>query len=189
MSGRNYSLEFAQAMDLLLELEGGYGRKLIALPGDPGGETYCGITAGSWIAWRARTGREFKSLAQATQSEVEAFYWDEYWTALHCDRLLWPASAVYFQCAVNLDPVSAMKCLQIAALARPIDGVWGPMTYRSIQTVAPPWLAVGILAVQSAFYAFHPERYEAGLQARVARVHAWLNETQRREGALPSQRS
>jgi lysozyme family protein len=156
-------------MDLLMKLEGGYAD----LAGDPGGATKCGITDLMWQSWRTSYGLSPKPLQAATEDDVWAFYWDMYWCPFHCQGVPWPLSAVYLQCAVNLDPGSAIKCLQIGVMARPVDGIFGPETQHRASVMPLNHAILQLLAAQSAFYAFHPERYESGLQDRVTAVYKW----------------
>ena len=79
---------FAEAVRLILELEGGYASD----PADPGGETKFGISKRSYPTL------DIKGL---TRSEAEDLYWRDYWLAAGCPSLAWPLALVHFDAAVN----------------------------------------------------------------------------------------
>ncbi len=131
---------FAQALKLVLELEGGFEDNRL----DPGGETVAGITRASYEEFCRLTGaRGAERFPGLSQSEIAAFYrW--YWDSQRVydaesggrrallEMVPEPADAALFQWAVNSGWGVAVRGLQAALLVAP-DGVVGPVTMRALR--------------------------------------------------------
>ena len=111
-------MNFDQALDLLLKVEGGYTNN----PADAGGETNYGITK--------RVAESFGYLGDMRDLPVEfvkKVYRQAYWDMCQCDDL--PESIRYdvLDAAVNSGPTQAIKWLQ-RTVGTNDDGVIGPQT-------------------------------------------------------------
>jgi lysozyme family protein len=130
---------FAQALKLVLELEGGAADN----PGDPGGETVSGITRETFVQYCAEAdGRgvgDFPALSATQVAGFYRWYWDQ---ARVFDResgasrpllemVPEPADEALFQWAVNSGWEIALRGLQAALLAAP-DGIVGPLTLGAL---------------------------------------------------------
>lgn len=146
---------FADALDHVLEMEGGFTDD----PHDPGGPTNLGITLAVFAAWRktavsaanrARLIRDLKAIDRAT---VTAIYRTRYWDAAHCDALPAPIAFMHFDAAVNHGVGTAIRCLQ-EALGVSIDGEVGPETRAAAARAS-------IAATLDAYAAIRERRYRA----------------------------
>lgn len=109
---------FERAIDLLLELEGGY----VDHPDDPGRETKFGISA------RAYPGLDIENL---TRDDAEAIYRLDYWEKAGCHRLPAPFDVLVFDMAVHSGVKTAVTMLQRLVGAEP-DGKIGPRTLAAV---------------------------------------------------------
>lgn len=75
--------DFHIALALLLRQEGGY---VSSTSGDPGGETYCGISRRFWPNWDGWeeidkiSDKKADEVFPSLQAEVATFYFDQFWT-------------------------------------------------------------------------------------------------------------
>lgn len=117
---------FANALRLLLEHEGGY----VNHPDDPGGVTNLGVTKEVWEEWRGRpvTDKEMRSL---TPEIVAPMYKRKYWDKIAGDHLPAGLDLAVFDFAVNSGPGRAAKVLQRILGVTP-DGDIGPQTLMAV---------------------------------------------------------
>lgn len=125
---------FEAAYKKLVELEGGY--KLIDIPGDRGGKTFCGITERShpdWGGWAIilAEGENSPSLPRL----VMDFYHEKYWAPVHADVFTDPEnSALVFHYAVVAGVRKAARIMQVCVGVKS-DGAVGPQTLAAIKDV------------------------------------------------------
>jgi lysozyme family protein len=96
-------MDFAQAVAIVLEHEGGY----VNHGSDPGGETNYGISK------RAYPKLNIKEL---TKREAIDIYRNDYWNAMNCEQLPPELRLMVFDCAVNQGVGTASKILKIINL-------------------------------------------------------------------------
>ena len=146
---------FAQALEHVLEMEGGFTDD----PHDPGGPTNLGITLAVFAAWkkadlgatnRARLVRALKAIDRET---VTAIYRARYWDAAHCPELSEPLAFMHFDAAVNHGVVTAIRCLQ-EAVGTDVDGEIGPATRGAVARMP-------VTAALDAYAAIRERRYRA----------------------------
>ncbi|KUO61797.1 MAG: hypothetical protein APF80_00085 [Alphaproteobacteria bacterium BRH_c36] len=146
---------FAQALDHVLEMEGGYTDD----PHDPGGPTNKGITLATLAAWRKReinpSNRaaliaELKAIAS---DDVAAIYAARYWRPAGCPDMSASLAFFHFDAAVNHGVTGATRMLQ-AALGADVDGEIGPLTRQRIDTMP-------IHKVLAAYAAIRRKKYRA----------------------------
>tara|TARA_R100000353_G_scaffold119350_4_gene84994 strand:+ start:910 stop:1449 length:540 start_codon:yes stop_codon:yes gene_type:complete len=127
------NFNFHQALDMVLEHEGGY----VDHPDDPGGKTFKGITGNTYTQWLKRkhpfeeveiTEEFMKSIPS---DHIEAIYLENYWNKCKCDHLPSGLDVCVFDWSVNSGPGRAAKALQRAVGADP-DGAIGPMTLEKV---------------------------------------------------------
>lgn len=128
---------FKQALDFVLEWEGGYSDH----PSDPGGETYRGITRRDhpeWPGWRVVERVKPENGETIFDPELEnslaMFYFDHYWRKASCDVIeqIAPATArSTFDMAVHSGPARAIKNLQ-NIIGTKMDGAFGPISQLAL---------------------------------------------------------
>lgn len=123
---------FSEALEILLETEGGY----VNDPDDPGGETNHGITVAV-----ARQNGYHGPMRSIPMSIVEHIYKKKYWDVCKCDDLPSTIRFEVFDTAVNQGPVMAAKFLQ-RALRINDDGVIGQRTIMTARQMKPEFLDV-----------------------------------------------
>jgi len=96
-------MDFAQAVAIVLEHEGGYSND----PRDAGGETRYGISK------RAYPKLDIKNL---TKREAIEIYRKDYWDAMKCDSLPEQIRLMVFDCAVNQGVGASSKILKLVDL-------------------------------------------------------------------------
>lgn len=142
--------------------EGGYSNH----PGDPGGETWKGVSRRRWPEWkgwsivdRHKRLREFPdSLYEAADLEahVKAFYLANFWTPLKCGEMPEPVAAKVFDVAVNTGSSAAAWMLQAALILSGAelraDGKIGPRTVEAVAKVGEPNILPRLRAVQAGYY-------------------------------------
>lgn len=138
---------FLQALPVTLEFEGGYADH----PDDPGGATNMGITQATYDRWRRRMGESARPVREIRESEVQAIYHEDYWTAGACDSLPWPASLAHFDACVNHGIRAAWRLVQRAAGSTP-DGIPGPNTYAAAGSIPVPLLVSRMLWERLRYY-------------------------------------
>ena len=137
---------FAKALDLVLQSEGGWSDHV----SDPGGATMKGITMDVYRRYKQRTVTK-SELRNITQREVEEIYHDGYWAPSHCDELPSGVDYLVFDFAVNAGSGRAAKTLQ-AALGVTQDGLIGPITMAQVNACEPKALIAAYSAAKERFY-------------------------------------
>lgn len=135
-------MNFDQAFEKLLGHEGGY----VLDSRDPGGETKFGISR------RAYPG---ENIAGMTVERAKAIYLRDYWGVTGCDAVPDAAKFDLFDMAVNSGPKAAIKTMQRAVGAEP-DGILGPLTLQSIQSMPPARFVARFNGARLAFMADLP---------------------------------
>lgn len=125
-------MDFDRAFDRLIGHEGGYSNH----PTDPGGETMWGVTRR--VAIQEGYQGEMRIMPRDFAKKV---YRKRYWDAIRAEEL--PAGLRYsvFDAAVNSGVKQAVQWLQ-RALDIGDDGIVGPLTISTAQTVHPLETAV-----------------------------------------------
>lgn len=116
------------ALKFVLRWEGGF----VDHPNDPGGRTNKGVTQKVYDGWRARQGLARQDVKLIDDTEVHTIYATDYWLPPRCDRLDIPLDTVQFDTAVNMGNGRAIKFLQQAVGAVPVDGRYGPGTQSCV---------------------------------------------------------
>lgn len=112
-------MEFKQAVNIVLEMEGGY----VNDPQDPGGETRWGISK------RAYPDLDIANLSKGHAKDI---YKRDYWNACMCEGLPESLRLMVFDCAVNQGVYFASMLLQKLVRAKE-DGKIGPQTLGQIE--------------------------------------------------------
>lgn len=116
-------MNFEQAIDIILKLEGGY----VAHPNDPGGDTNYGISQRSYP----------KLNIQLLSREIaKDIYKRDYWDDLRLDDFHPKLRLIMFDSAINQGKNRAIKIIQ-GLLKQKMDGVLGPITFAAMKTVNP----------------------------------------------------
>jgi lysozyme family protein len=102
-------------------------------PGDPGGQTMCGITHSEYNRYRRLHGLMRRNVKLITKDEGYEIYHENYWLP-HCPALPVGLDLQFFDMAVNAGPTASVRILQYA-LGIPHDGVWGRITTQSVAGV------------------------------------------------------
>ncbi len=110
-------MQFDEAFQILLTLEGGY----VDDPNDPGGRTNMGITE------RFYPDEHIESL---TVDRARQIYKQDYWDRCCCDELPGPLNLLVYDTAVNQGPIVAIRTLQ-RTLKIAQDGIIGPQTLQA----------------------------------------------------------
>lgn len=156
---------FQASLKLVLQDEGGNDDD----PADHGGRTSRGITQREYDAWRQLQHLPVNDVWQATQTEIETIYHDEYWEP-HCDDFPVGTDYLYFDMAVNAGPRRAALLLQ-GALNVTADGRIGPITRLALREADPIKLISAFTAAKQAFYlSLHQPRFTRGWLNRCAHV-------------------
>jgi hypothetical protein len=123
---RNVESIYRQAMQFMLQWEGGY----VNHPNDKGGATNKGVTQGTYNAYRRDKGLGYKSVRRITNNEVKDIYRNRYWLPSKAN-IIAECSAdlaiTHFDWAVNAGVSRAITTLQECVNTTP-DGVWGANT-------------------------------------------------------------
>lgn len=119
---------FIEALSFVLRWEGGY----VNHPNDPGGATNKGITQKVYDDWRKSHGLPAADVRSLSVAEMHGIYEGGYWVPPKCDALPSPLDQVQFDTAVNMGNGRAVKFLQQAVGANPVDGRFGPGTERCV---------------------------------------------------------
>jgi lysozyme family protein len=173
-------MSFQKAFPLLMYCEGAWKDNTIV--GDPGGETFAGITRQTWTDYCENN--KIDDVWPPLHVGVMTFYETEYWKPMHCDQMPEPIDAVYLQLAINLPykaingvhrPVSA-QLIQNSVGAWP-DGELGPDTLQRIRTMQPLDVVDRLLVAQLTHYTdVHSpsDNVFKGLIDRVTKVREYL---------------
>lgn len=140
-------MTFEAVLASLLAHEGRYANH----PGDPGKETYCGVSRRAhphWPGWgiidALRSRPDFPGCLDVhgpLQQAVRTLYLEEYWVGCGCDSLPPSIGDEVFDMAVHSGPVAARTCLQ-RALGVAADGQIGPVTRAAMAAADPRDLLV-----------------------------------------------
>jgi lysozyme family protein len=142
-----------QALDNLLEQEGGYGNN----PKDAGGATNKGVTQAEYNLFRFKKGQAHQSVKHISMDEVKELYQTGYWDAVKCDSFDHGVANALFDAAVNSGPKKAVIWLQealnnISGYKLAIDGVCGPYTQTATEDCHNPSALInGMLDLRLAF--------------------------------------
>jgi lysozyme family protein len=120
-------MKFEDAFALLLKHEGGY----VNNADDPGGATKFGICKRDYPN---------EDLSCLTIERAQEIYRRDYWIPVGCERHDLPEDLKFdlFDMAVNSGQDAAIRTLQTAVNAIPIDGKLGPLTIERINAI-PTW--------------------------------------------------
>ncbi len=119
------------ALANVLKHEGGY----VNHPSDPGGRTNLGVTQRVWEEWVKHDVDE-KQMRELTPEMVAPLYQEKYWQRVKGDDLPSGVDYCVFDASVNSGTGRASKWLQECVGVQP-DGVIGPMTLRTVQSMVP----------------------------------------------------
>lgn len=137
---------FDRAFEKTVGIEGGYSNR----PGDPGGETWRGISRRHWPEWEGwrlidrlkRNRAEFPESLEhdlALATATKAFYLANFWAALRCGEMPEPVAFEVFDTAVNTGRLAAAYILQgtlaIAGSELDIDGRIGRETIAALNRI------------------------------------------------------
>lgn len=120
---------FDQCLAALLVHEGGNDDD----PRDPGGRTSRGITQSEYDVWRTAQGLTKRDVWTASDAEVRAIYYTNYWGAVRGDDLPSGVDYCVFDYAVNSGVSRSSKALQ-AAIGATQDGAIGSQTLAATRT-------------------------------------------------------
>lgn len=121
---------FDAALNFTLAREGGY----VNNPADHGGATNHGITQCTYDEWRGAHGLLPQDVRLITDAEVRGIYFEQYWSAAHCQPMSPPLAAAHFDWAVNHGVAGATRTLQ-EACGITADGVYGPHTAAAVSAL------------------------------------------------------
>lgn len=130
---------FEDAFQMVIGHEGGY----VNHPKDPGGETKYGISKRAYPA---------ENIAGLTLERARAIYLKDYWGPAGCDAVPDGIKADLFDTAVNSGVRQAVKLVQ-RAVGEAEDGILGPRTLQSINSLAAPRLVARFNGARLAFLA------------------------------------
>lgn len=119
------------ALANVLKHEGGY----VNHPSDPGGRTNLGVTQRVWEEWVKHDVDE-KQMRELTPEMVAPLYQEKYWQRVKGDDLPSGVDYCVFDASVNSGTGRASKWLQ-ECVGVTADGVIGPMTLRTVQSMVP----------------------------------------------------
>ena len=101
---------------------------------DPGGQTFCGITARELDQWRLAHDEPIIDVRQLEQAEGYEIYLTDYWQPT-CPLMPPGLDLCLFDTNVNQGTGAGMRILQVA-LAVPVDGIWGPITQTAVTAIS-----------------------------------------------------
>lgn len=132
-------MTFDEAFEKLIGHEGGY----VNNSRDPGGETKYGISKRSYPS---------ENIKGMTLERAKQIYRRDFWDKCHIDEL--PESVWFdvFDTAVNSGVSRAIKLLQQAAKAEPVDGEWGPKTKAAVNAADPVYLSKAYNGYRLVYY-------------------------------------
>jgi len=160
-------MSYADALPLLLKVEGGY-----QLTDPPEGPTFAGILQTTWFNYLRQRNETYHWPPKI--EDVGSFYANEFWIPRHCDELPHPADTVALQMLANLPPYTGNRLLQCALQVDP-DGMIGPKTRAMFTAIPAMDLAERILVAQAAHYCANSASWAfRGLINRVTIVRDFL---------------
>lgn len=142
------SSAFVEALPFVLRWEGGY----VNHPDDPGGATNKGVTQKVYDEWRTRQGQPKRDVRELVDTEMQAIYESGYWRPSRCDALSSPLDQVQFDTAVNMGNGRAVRFLQQAVGATPIDGRYGPGTQACVSNCDTGEALIAYCNAREAYY-------------------------------------
>ena len=140
------SLTFHQALEHVLEMEGGFTDD----PDDPGGPTNKGIILKVFCRHTGRTlnqqtrARRVAELREISDALVQKIYQGRYWTPSLAAEMSGAIGFMHFDASVNHGLTGAAKLLQHALVSEharlDVDGEIGPLTMAAIRRANEPGL-------------------------------------------------
>jgi len=121
---------FSFSLEKVLKFEGGY----VNDPNDSGGSTNKGVTQKSFDAYNIKNNFQLKDVRQMTDSEIETFYYKEYWKRQKCHLVFPKLSFLMFDTSVNMGSGRATKFLQ-RCLNTNDDGNFGSGTLKLVNEI------------------------------------------------------
>lgn len=193
---------FDVALEKLLQKEGGWCN----VPGDKGGETYCGISSRSWPAWdgwriiaKAKIHESYeegpvafsKHLAgiPTLYGRVCQFYRTNFWSKACADTMPQALADEMLEQAVNLGVLRAVMFLQKACNALnfrqgqtlfkdlAVDGVMGAKTLAALESVLTSHSAGDVLRCLNLQQGNHYIALAAANPAQRKFLAGWLKRT------------
>ncbi len=126
----------ADTFDIALALTLGQEGAMSKEHGDPGGETFHGITQATLNYARERVAGLPLSVTDLTHQEITLIYKSLYFDGTKCGQLpTWMAIAL-FDAAVNSGPETAIRWLQ-EAVGVVVDGMIGIQTIAAVSSIKP----------------------------------------------------
>lgn len=160
-------MSFDEALDFTLGREGGYSNH----PADPGGETFRGVTAATYEAYRKRQKLPPRPVTEITENETRLIYL-EYWLGARCQDLPEKIATCVFDAAVNMGPAQAVLQLQ-RALWVDADGRPGPNTTAAALEADELRTCYAMLTLRREFYvALARKNGPTFIRGWIARVEA-----------------
>ena len=194
--------EFEAALEKLLKMEGGW----CEVPGDRGGETYCGISRKNWPFWdgwrfiaRAKTHHSFEegpeiftaylSTLPGLQRQVEEFYRSKFWKKACCETMPQELAEEVFEQAVNMGVFRAVLHLQKTLNAmnfcdgQPIfedleeDGVLGVHTKAAVELLPRKRSVQDLLSILNHLQAVRYVNLAAAQLSQRKFLRGWMTRT------------
>ena len=141
---------FDKAIKVVLAHEGGF----INHPDDPGGPTKWGIS--QRFLQDIGLPHEISDIKDMSQQQAIDLYRIHWWEKYHYHQLPEPIAIKLFDLAVNIGSRQAHRLIQRACRAchAPIkeDGILGPITKKTIETLEPNHLLAALRAEAAGFY-------------------------------------
>lgn len=164
-------MNFSEALQDLLPLEGGYSNR----PLDLGGETNHGITQNEFNLWNDQREVPRSDVKDISDADVSLFYEMEVWDRAGCDQLYFMGKGncayILFNLAVQRGFAKAVCMLQSIIGITPQTGHFGPLTYKNCTVADENSLIFSLLTSMQNHYT--EEVLE--IPAQVANLNGWLN--------------
>ena len=162
---------FKEALPFTLDHE---GMVLEQVPGDPGGETCCGITHEDFAAFVHEHHQPSRSLGTATAADIGAVYKEHYWQPCQCAKMPFVVALTVFDSAVLVGRTRPIRWLQIE-LGVTVDGAVGPHTLGAlgvyVQNNGAKQLADAVISQRRSFH----QAVVASRPALHKFLNGWLN--------------
>jgi lysozyme family protein len=142
--------DFDKAFELVVGVEGGYGKDPNDAGNWTGGKVGAGELKGTKYGISAAAYPKL-NIAGLTIERAKAIYWQDYWKPVRGDDLGWPLSLAMFDAAVQHDPRDAAMLLQRAIGANP-DGDIGPATLAQVRAIGPAEAAALLMRQRLGYY-------------------------------------
>jgi lysozyme family protein len=154
-------MDRAQAIALMLRLEGGY----VDRPDDPGGATKYGITQKRLDSLRGTFLSLPANVRDLTPEQATGIYGAVQWRLIAGDQLAPALACLLLNAAVNYGEPTAVMLLQECVGVKP-DGAMGPRTLAAVATWRSAYLPEQTL----------PEEFAAHCAVRYARLDGRLDQ-------------